>query len=289
VTAPQVAPRGAFRWVLWAGAAAVLLFFYAPIIVLVVFSFSDSDTVGTWGGFTTRWYSAFADNDDVQDALGVSLRVAFVSTLVSVVLGTMSALALERFEFRGKRVFDGLLYLPIIVPDVTMAVSMLLFFSKGLQALDDWFGLEWQKGVSTVIVSHIAFNISFVSVVVRARLSGMDTTLEQAASDLYASRWRTFRHVTFPQIVPGIAGGALLAFTLSLDDVVITQFALGPGATTLPVWVFGVVRRGVTPLVNAVSVVMLAASMALVLLSVLAQRRSANSGRGSSSRPVESH
>ena len=289
MTAPQVAPRGAFRWVLWAGAAAVLLFFYAPIIVLVVFSFSDSDTVGTWGGFTTRWYSAFADNDDVQDALGVSLRVAFVSTLVSVVLGTMSALALERFEFRGKRVFDGLLYLPIIVPDVTMAVSMLLFFSKGLQALDDWFGLEWQKGVSTVIVSHIAFNISFVSVVVRARLSGMDTTLEQAASDLYASRWRTFRHVTFPQIVPGIAGGALLAFTLSLDDVVITQFALGPGATTLPVWVFGVVRRGVTPLVNAVSVVMLAASMALVLLSVLAQRRSANSGRGSSSRPVESH
>jgi len=275
--------------VLWAGAAAVLLFFYAPIIVLVVFSFSDSDTVGTWGGFTTRWYSAFADNDDVQDALGVSLRVAFVSTLVSVVLGTMSALALERFEFRGKRVFDGLLYLPIIVPDVTMAVSMLLFFSKGLQALDDWFGLEWQKGVSTVIVSHIAFNISFVSVVVRARLSGMDTTLEQAASDLYASRWRTFRHVSFPQIVPGIAGGALLAFTLSLDDVVITQFALGPGATTLPVWVFGVVRRGVTPLVNAVSVVMLAASMALVLLSVLAQRRSANSGRGSSSRPVESH
>jgi len=289
VTAPQVAPRGVFRWVLWAGAAAVLLFFYAPIIVLVVFSFSDSDTVGTWGGFTTRWYSAFAENDEVQDALGVSLRVAFVSTLVSVVLGTMSALALERFEFRGKKVFDGLLYLPIIVPDVTMAVSMLLFFSKGLQALDDWFGLEWQKGVSTVIVSHIAFNISFVSVVVRARLSGMDTTLEQAASDLYASRWKTFRHVTFPQIVPGIAGGALLAFTLSLDDVVITQFALGPGATTLPVWVFGVVRRGVTPLVNAVSVVMLAASMALVLLSVLAQRRSAASSRRSSTEPVDVH
>lgn len=289
MTAPQVAPRGVFRWVLWAGAAAVLLFFYAPIIVLVVFSFSDSDTVGTWGGFTTRWYSAFAENDEVQDALGVSLRVAFVSTLVSVVLGTMSALALERFEFRGKKVFDGLLYLPIIVPDVTMAVSMLLFFSKGLQALDDWFGLEWQKGVSTVIVSHIAFNISFVSVVVRARLSGMDTTLEQAASDLYASRWKTFRHVTFPQIVPGIAGGALLAFTLSLDDVVITQFALGPGATTLPVWVFGVVRRGVTPLVNAVSVVMLAASMALVLLSVLAQRRSAASSRRSSTEPVDVH
>lgn len=286
MTAPQVAPRGRFRWVLWAGAAAVLLFFYAPIVVLVVFSFSDSDTVGTWGGFTTRWYSAFADNDEVRDALGVSLRVAFVSTLVSIVLGTMSALALERFEFRGKKVFDGLLYLPIIVPDVTMAVSMLLFFSKGLQALDDWFGLEWQKGVSTVIVSHIAFNISFVSVVVRARLSGMDTTLEQAASDLYASRWRTFRHVTFPQILPGIAGGALLAFTLSLDDVVITQFALGPGATTLPVWVFGVVRRGVTPLVNAVSVVMLAASMALVLLSVLAQRRSA---AHSSPMPVETH
>ncbi|MEM1334934.1 MAG: ABC transporter permease, partial [Actinomycetota bacterium] len=253
--------------------------FYAPIVVLTIFSFSDSDTVGTWGGWTTRWYSAFVDDTEVQDALAVSLRVAVASTAVAVVLGTMSALALERFEFRGRKVFDGLLYLPIIVPDVTMAVSMLLFFSKGLQALDDWFGLTWEKGVSTVIVSHIAFNISFVSVVVRARLAGMDTTLEQAAADLYAGPLRTFRHVTFPQIVPGVAGGALLAFTLSLDDVVITQFALGPGATTLPVWVFGVVRRGVTPLVNAVSVVMLSVSVLLVLASLAAQRRGARSTR----------
>ncbi len=274
MTAPEVAPRGRSRWALSATAAAVIAFFYAPIIVLVVYSFSDSQTVGTWGGWTTRWYSEFASNDEVQDALGVSLRVAVASTVVAVVLGTMAALALERFEFRGKRLFDGALYLPIIVPDVTMAVSLLLFFSQGLRALDDWFGLEWEKGVSTVIVSHIAFNISFVSVVVRARLAGMDTTMEDAAADLYAGRWQAFRHVTLPQILPGVAGGALLAFTLSLDDVVITQFALGPGATTLPVWVFGVVRRGVTPLVNAVSVVMLAISMMLVLISVLIQRRS---------------
>ncbi|MEL6891523.1 MAG: ABC transporter permease [Actinomycetota bacterium] len=283
MTAPEVAPTGRHRRVLWVVAVLVLGFFYAPIAVLTLFSFSDSDTVGSWGGWTTRWYSAFARNDQVQDALSVSLRVAVVSTVVAVVLGTTAAFALERFEFRGRRVFDGLLYLPIIVPDVTMAVSMLLFFSKGLEALDDWFGLGWEKGISTVVVSHIAFNISFVSVVVRARLAGLDTSLEDAASDLYAGRWATFRLVTLPQILPGVAGGALLAFTLSLDDVVITQFTLGPGATTLPVWVFGVVRRGVTPLVNAVSVVMLAASMVLVTVSLLAQRRS-QSGVTTSSR-----
>lgn len=280
MTAPEVAPRGNPRRMLTASAVLVLAFFYAPILVLVLFSFSDAETVGTWGGWTTRWYQDFASNDEVRDALSVSLQVAVASTVVSVVLGTMSALALERFEFRGRKVFDGVLYLPIIVPDVTMAVSLLLFFSQSLQWIDDWFGVQWEKGVSTVIVSHIAFNISFVSVVVRARLAGMDTTLEAAAADLYAGRWQTFRHVTLPQILPGVAGGALLAFTLSLDDVVITQFALGPGATTLPVWVFGVVRRGVTPLVNAVSVVMLSISMLLVLISLLVQRRSRLSVHG---------
>ena len=208
----------------------------------------------------------------MQDALTISIRVAIISTLVSVVLGTMAALALERYRFRGNRFFDALLYLPVIVPDVTMAVMMLLFFAAGRDLLDALFGISFAKGVATVTLSHIAFSISFVSIVVRARIAGMSQRLEEAAQDLYASRLQSFRYVTLPLILPGVVGGALLSLTLSLDDVVITQFAAGPGSTTLPVFVFGLIRRGVTPLINAVSVVMLAISIVLVLLSLLAQR-----------------
>ncbi|MEM8924030.1 MAG: ABC transporter permease [Actinomycetota bacterium] len=260
------------RWALAGNAWLVYAFFYAPIVLLVVFSFSGDRNVGRWGGFSLEWYRAFAENDGVQNAMWVSIRVAIVSTIISVVLGTLSALALERFRFRGKQVFDALLYLPIIIPDVTMAVMMLLFYSVAFDVLNGWFGTQWGKGFSTIALSHIAFNISFVSVVVRARLAGMSDTLEEAAMDLYAGRWQAFRHVTLPQIMPGVAGGGLLALTLSLDDVVVTQFSAGPGATTLPVFVFGLIRRGVTPLINAVSVVMLLASVTLVALSLLAGR-----------------
>jgi len=253
-------------------ALLVYVFLYAPIVLLVIFSFSDSRNVGQWGGFTLDWYSEFGDNKALKGALWISVKVALWSTVISVVLGTLAALSLERFTFRGKKVFDALLYLPIIIPDVTMAVMMLLFFSRALDLLDSMFGIQMTKGIETITISHIAFNISFVSVVVRARLAGMSATLEEAAMDLYATRWRTFRYVTLPQIAPGVAGGALLALTLSLDDVVVTQFSAGPGATTLPVFVFGLIRRGVTPLINATSVIMLGASIVLVLLSLLAQR-----------------
>lgn len=264
--------RGSTRWALSINAVVVYVFFYAPIALLVIFSFSNDTLVGRWGGFTLDWYRAFGDNDEVKGALSVSLRVAVVATVVSVVLGTLAALALERFTFRGNRVFDALLYLPIIVPDVTMAVMMLLFFTQALDVVNDVFGLRITKGFTTVTLSHIAFSISFVSIVVRARLAGMTANLEEAAQDLYASRWQAFRYVTLPLILPGVAGGALLALTLSLDDVVITQFVSGPGSTTLPVYVFGLIRRGVTPLINAVSVVMLAVSIVLVVASVALQR-----------------
>ena len=188
--------------------------------------------------------------------------------MISVVLGTLAAFSLERFRFRGQRVFDALLYLPIIIPDVTMGIMMLIFFAEGIELLEG-AGLDVSKGIGTVTISHIAFNISFVSVVVRARLSGMDDNLEEAAMDLYATRWQTFWRVTFPQIIPGIVGGALLAITLSLDDVVVTQFSAGPGATTLPVRVFSLIRKGVTPIINAVSVVMLVASLLLVVISLV--------------------
>ena len=267
-----IRPRGATRAALTGGAWLVYSFFYAPIALLVIFSFSDDRNVGRWGGFTLSWYEDFINHSQLQNSLWVSVRVALLSTIISVVLGTLSALALERFRFRGRRVFDALLYLPIIIPDVTMAVMMLLFFSEGIRVAEALLGLELSKGLTTITISHIAFNISFVSVVVRARLAGMDENLEEAALDLYATRWRSFRYVTFPQIAPGIAGGALLALTLSLDDVVVTQFASGPGSTTLPVFVFGMIRRGVTPLINAVSVIMLAASIVLVILSLVVQR-----------------
>ena len=280
-----VRPRGATRAALTGGAWLVYSFFYAPIALLVIFSFSDDRNVGRWGGFTLSWYEDFINHSQLQNSLWVSVRVALLSTIISVVLGTLSALALERFRFRGRRVFDALLYLPIIIPDVTMAVMMLLFFSESIRVAEALLGLDLSKGLATITISHIAFNISFVSVVVRARLAGMDENLEEAALDLYATRWRSFRYVTFPQIAPGIAGGALLALTLSLDDVVVTQFASGPGSTTLPVFVFGMIRRGVTPLINAVSVIMLAASILLVILSLVVQRlRSGEPLRGAPKR-----
>jgi spermidine/putrescine transport system permease protein len=267
-------PRGLTRWLLAGNGALVLLFLYAPIILLVVFSFSGAKDPGVWGGFTFDWYRDLADDDRVQNAIGISVRVAIFSTIISTVLGTMAALALERFTFRGKKVFDALLYLPIIIPDVTMAVMMLLFFTRTFDVIDALVGTRFSKGFWTVVVSHVAFNIAFVSVVVRARIAGMDSTLEQAAGDLYANRWQAFRYVTLPLIMPGVLGGALLALTLSLDDVVVTQFVSGPGSTTLPVYVFGLIRRDVTPLINAVSVVMLVASLVLVIASLAAQRAS---------------
>ena len=268
----SVEPRGWAKAALHANGWFVYMFFYAPIVLLVIYSFSNSRNVGTWGGFTLDWYSDFFDSSNARGALSNSVKIAIFSTIISVALGTMAALSLERFTFRGKKVFDALLYLPIIIPDVTMAVMMLLFFGEFFDLLDALFGLGLRNGFWSISISHIAFNISFVSVVVRARLAGMDTDLEEAAIDLYASRWKAFRYVTFPQIVPGIAGGALLAMTLSLDDVVITQFVSGPGWTTLPGYVFGLIRKGVTPLINAVSVTMLVVSMLLVVLSIVAQR-----------------
>lgn len=259
-------PRGATKWLLRLNGWVIYVFFYVPIAVLIIFSFSNNRNVGVWGGLTFDWYRDVAASEPTKDAIWTSLQIAAVSTVVSVVFGTMAALALERFTFRGRKVFDALLYLPIIIPDVTMAVMMLIFFSEASKLIG------FSGGFATITLSHIAFNISFVSIVVRARLANADDKLEEAALDLYATRWQAFRYVTLPTIMPGILGGALLALTLSLDDVVITQFVSGPGWTTLPVYVFSLIRKGVTPLINAVSVVMLVASTVLVVLSLVAQR-----------------
>jgi spermidine/putrescine transport system permease protein len=271
-------PRRTVDRLLAGNAWLVFAFLYLPILVLVVYSFNDNQRVGIWGGFSARWYGEMFANARVMGALQTSIVVALISTAVSTVLGTAAALSMERFRYRGQRTFDGLLYLPVIIPDITMAVMLLLFFVQIFDVIFLATGVQFTRGVGTITLAHIAFNISFVALVVRARLSGLDGALEEAAADLYASRWQAFRRVTLPLIAPGVAGGALLALTLSLDDVVISEFTSGAGSTTLPVYVFGALRRGVTPLINAVSVLMLAGSIMFVLLSLAVSRRREGSG-----------
>lgn len=238
------------------------LFLYAPILILIIYSFNASRLAFTWKGFTFDWYLTLLRNEAIRAALKNSLIVGITSTVLSTVFGTMVALAMERHDFWGKLPFDALLYLPIIIPDIAMAVMLLMFFVLA----------RFPLGLYTIIISHIAFNISFVAVVVRARLVQMDLTLEEAAQDLYADNWQTFRRVTLPLMMPGVLGGALLAFTLSLDDFVITFFTAGPGSTTLPLRIYSMVKLGVTPEVNALSSIMLVVSMVLVFLSFKLQR-----------------
>ncbi|MBP6015110.1 MAG: ABC transporter permease [Candidatus Promineofilum sp.] len=244
-------------------AIGVFLFLYLPIIVLVIYSFSGARNVGVWDGFSTRWYAELLGDRALIAALRVSLWVALWSTLVATVLGTLAALALERYRFFGRLTFDTALYLPIIIPDIVMALSTLLFFVTFAVPLSRY----------TILVTHVAFNIAFVAVVVRARLAEMDSSLEEAAADLGANAWTTFRRVTLPILMPGIVSGALLAFTLSLDDFVITFFVAGPGSTTLPVRVYSMIKFGVTPEVNAISTLMLLGSTVLVVISLLLQRK----------------
>lgn len=273
-----VRPKRSTDRLLAGNAWLVFAFLYLPILVLVVYSFNDNQRVGIWGGFSTRWYGEMFANARVMDALWTSVLVAVVSTVIATVLGTAAALSMERYRYRSQRTFDGLLYLPVIIPDITMAVMLLLFFVQAFDLIFLVTGAQLSRGVGTITLAHVAFNISFVALVVRARLSGLDGALEEAAADLYASRWQAFRRVTLPLIAPGVAGGALLALTLSLDDVVIAEFVSGAGSTTLPVYVFGALRRGVTPLINAVSVLMLGGSILLVLMSLAVSRRRESSG-----------
>jgi spermidine/putrescine transport system permease protein len=266
-------PKRSVDRLLAGNAWLVFAFLYLPILVLIIYSFNDNQRVGIWGGFSTRWYGEMFSNVRVMDALWTSVVVALLSTVISTVLGTAAAISMERYRYRGQRTFDGLLYLPVIIPDITMAVMLLLFFVQAFDLIFLATGMQLSRGLGTITLAHVAFNISFVALVVRARLAGLDGALEEAAADLYASRWQAFRRVTLPLIAPGVAGGALLALTLSLDDVVIAEFVSGAGSTTLPVYVFGALRRGVTPLINAVSVLMLAGSIVLVLLSLAISSR----------------
>ena len=241
----------------------IFLFLYIPIFLLIVFSFNKNQVVGVWTGFSTDWYRVLFQDEAFLNALRVSLWVAFWSTVVSTILGTLSAIVLERYRFRGKLTFDAIMYLPIIIPDIVMALSTLLFFVI--------FSIPLSR--YTILIAHVAFNIAFVALVVRARLVDMDNRLEEAAADLGANEWITFRRVTLPLLMPGVVSGALLAFTLSLDDFVITFFVAGPGSTTLPVRVYSMIKFGVTPEVNAISTLMFIGSTLLVVISLILQRK----------------
>jgi spermidine/putrescine transport system permease protein len=249
-------------------------FLYLPIAVLVPFSFSSSRYASIWGGFSLEWYAKLFRNPDISRALLNSLLIAAATALIATVLGTLAAVGLERFaERRRAAQYDAALTLPILMPDIVQGISLLLLFVlvfNGVERVLDW---RPTLGRTTVIIAHATFAISYVAVVVRARLSGMDKRLEEAAMDLGANEWQVFQRITLPLIWPGVLSGGLLAFTLSLDEFVITFFTSGPGATTLPIQVWSMVKRGVTPEINALSTLMLVVSIALVTLSVMLQRR----------------
>jgi spermidine/putrescine transport system permease protein len=247
--------------VLFAYSLLFYLFIYGPILILIVYSFNASRFPTRWGGFSLEWYQKLFQNRAMGQALRNSLIISFSSTAISTVIGTMVSVAIERYRFRGKTPLDAMLFLPIIIPDIAMAIMLVAFF--GL--------INMPLGFATIIISHVAFNISFVAIVVRSRMTTIDPTLEEAANDLYANEWQAFWRITFPLLLPGILGGALLAFTLSLDDYVITFFTSGPGSTTLPLRIYGMVKTGITPEVNAISTLMMAASLALVILSLWIQ------------------
>lgn len=234
--------------------ALCFVLLHLPVLVLAVFSLNRSRFSVQWTGFTLEWYRRLLERQDILAALRVSLTVGFVSTLVATVLGTMIALALARHRFRGRTLLEGLLYLPIVTPEIVVGISLLLLFAT----------LHMALGIATIVVAHVAFSVSFVTVVVRARLEGMDRTLEEAALTLGANEVATFRLVTLPLLSPGILAGALLAFTMSIDDFVITFFVSGPGSTTLPVLIYSMARRTIEPTINAVSTVLVVVTTVLI-------------------------
>jgi len=244
-------------------AALIYLFLYAPIFVLILFSFENSRLAVHWTGFTLKWYAQLFTDQTLGLALMNSLIVAFFAVAFSGVMGTMAAVGLSRLKFKGKGLYRGLILLPMIIPEIAMAVSALtLFVALGLSLC-----------LATIIVSHIVFCVAYVTLTVMGRLEGIDPRLEEAAQDLGASPLMAFFRVTLPLLMPGIVAGCLLAFVLSLDDFVITQFTAGVGSTTLPLRIYSLVKFGVSPEINALSTLMIIVTVALTLVSELIARK----------------
>lgn len=244
-----------------------ITFLYLPIFLVVLYSFNASKLVTVWGGFSTQWYGALLKNGPLLEAAWVSLRVACLSALGATLIGTMAALALRRYRiFLGRGLFTFMVFAPLVLPEIMTGLSLLLLF----------VALDWDRGIWTVTLAHMVFSMSFVALVVDARLADLDPSYEEAARDLGASPLSAFRRVTLPMIAPAMIAGFLLAFTLSLDDLVIASFTSGPGATTLPMRLYGQMRLGVTPEINAASTVMIVMVTTIVIgVSLLTKKRAA--------------
>lgn len=242
-----------------------LAFLYAPILVLIVFSFNAARLPTAWQGFSLQWYALLARDHALAVALQNSVLIALTSTAIATLLGVSAAIGLERLPWRIRAWLEGALLLPLVMPEIMMGVALLLLFVL----------VKMPLGLLTVTIGHVAFNVPVVLVIVRSRLRKLDPQLEEAARDLGATPWQAFRRVTLPLLRPAVVGAALLAFTLSLDDFVVTFFTAGPGATTLPLKVYSMIKTGISPEINALSAILVVVSMALVGLSLAVQQRGA--------------
>ena len=247
-----------------------LAFLYLPIVILVIYSFNDSRLVTVWGGWSLRWYREFFNDRAMLDAAWMSLRVAAISATIATLLGTLAAVGLVRGErFRGRSLFSGMLYAPLVMPEVISGLSLLLLF----------VALNAERGFWTVTIAHTTLTMCFVTVVVQSRLASLDRSLEEAAMDLGCDPVQAFLRVTLPLIVPAIAAGWMLAFTLSLDDVVIASFTTGPGSATLPIRIYSEVRLGVKPEINAISTMVIGLIAVVIVIASLASKLSSSEAR----------
>jgi spermidine/putrescine transport system permease protein len=256
-------PRG--FWLKLATAGNVL-FLYLPIAVLILFSLNASRLSASWQGFTLEWYGLLLSDQALLEATFNSLIVAGLSTVISLILGVMGALGIERLSARYQTAFDGMILLPLIIPEIMMGVALMLLFVT----------VRLPLSLVTVVIGHVVFNLPLVMVIVRARLRKLDPRLIEAARDLGAGTWQVFRRVTEPMIRPAVIGAGLMALTVSLDDFIVTFFLAGPGAATLPLKVYSMIKAGISPEINALSAVMVLASMGLITISLLIQRRSSS-------------
>jgi putrescine transport system permease protein len=245
-------------------------FLYLPIVTLVVYSFNASPRVTVWQGFSTHWYTALFDDREIIRAALLSLKVATMNATFSTVLGTLAAFALVRHtRFRGRTLFTGLVAAPLVMPEVITGLSLLLLFV----AAEAWLGWPKERGITTITIAHITFSLAFVAVLVQARLASFDRSLEEAALDLGAPPWKVYFVITLPLIAPALASGWLLAFTMSLDDLVISSFVSGPGSSTLPMVVFSMVRKGLSPEINALATLFIGVISLGIVASVTLARR----------------